>query len=86
MKLAAQSLFVLISLGTVLARAQIQYPNPFQHVVVIVQENRTPDNLFQGLLTRPGINPANYDIATSGVNSTGQVIPLTSVPLGNTTI
>ena len=25
----------------------------FQHVVVIVQENRTPDNLFQGLCTPP---------------------------------
>jgi len=31
-------------------RAQAQdftFPNPFQHVVVIFQENRTPDNLFQ---------------------------------------
>jgi phospholipase C len=32
------------------ASAQI---SNFQHVVVIVQENRTPDNLFQGLCTRP---------------------------------
>jgi phospholipase C len=39
------------------------------HVVVIFQENRTPDNLFHGL---PGA-----DIATSGVNSAGQTIPLT---------
>ena len=29
-----------------LAPAQI---TSFQHVIVIVQENRTPDNLFQGL-------------------------------------
>jgi phospholipase C len=42
---------------------------PIQHVVIIFQENRTPDNLFQGL---PGA-----DIATSGINSKGQVIPLT---------
>jgi phospholipase C len=40
-----------------------------QHVVVIFQENRTPDNLFHGL---PGA-----DIATSGTNSLGQTIPLT---------
>lgn len=44
-----------------------------QHVVVIVQENRTPDNLFHGL--------PNADIASSGVNSQGQTIPLSPVPL-----
>jgi phospholipase C len=46
-----------------------------QHVVVIFQENRTPDNLFHGL--------PNADIATSGVNSKGQTIPLVPVPLAN---
>jgi phospholipase C len=44
-----------------------------KHIVLIVQENRTPDNLFQGL---PGA-----DIATSGLTSTGQTVPLHSVPL-----
>ncbi|HEV2379597.1 MAG TPA: alkaline phosphatase family protein [Terriglobia bacterium] len=44
-----------------------------EHVVVIVQENRTPDNLFHGL--------PNADIANSGVNSSGQTIPLTPVVL-----
>ncbi len=48
-----------------------------QHVVIIVQENRTPDNLFHGL--------ARYlpaaDIADSGKNSKGQTITLTPVPL-----
>ena len=39
-----------------------------QHVVVIFQENRTPDNLFHGL--------SNADIANSGLNSKGQTIPL----------
>ena len=43
-------------------------PAAIQHVVVIFQENRTPDNLFHGL--------ANADIASSGVNSSGQTIPL----------
>ena len=46
-----------------------------KHVVVIVQENRTPDNLFHGL---PGA-----DIADSGLNSQGQTIPLEPAPLAN---
>ena len=80
MKLTSQRLLVLAWLGTTVAQAHP--PNPFKHVVVIVQENRTPDNLFQGLLTWPGINPAKYNIVTSGINSTGQTVPLTPVPLG----
>jgi phospholipase C len=36
--------------GSLAVYAQI--PN-FQHIVVIVQENRTPDNLFQGLCSAP---------------------------------
>ena len=44
-----------------------------QHVVVIFQENRTPDNLFHGL--------PNADIANSGMNSDGQTIPLAPVSL-----
>ena len=44
-----------------------------QHVVVIFQETRTPDNLFHGL---PGA-----DIANGGFNSKGKYIPLTRVSL-----
>ena len=40
----------LVWLGSMLAPAQI---TSFQHVVVIVQENRTPDNLFYGLCATP---------------------------------
>jgi phospholipase C len=43
------------------------------HVIIIVQENRSPDNLFQGL---PGA-----DIAASGLNSHGQVVPLRPIEL-----
>jgi phospholipase C len=46
-----------------------------QHVVIIFQENRTPDNLFHGL--------PNADIANSGVNSLGQTVPLTPISLAN---
>jgi phospholipase C len=45
----------------------------FQHVVIIFQENRTPDNLFHGL---PGA-----DIATTGLDSSGQTITLTPTSL-----
>jgi len=44
-----------------------------QHIVIVVQENRTPDNLFHGL--------PNADIANVGRGSLGQQIPLARVPL-----
>ena len=56
-----------VTLGVTPSAAKIK------HVVVIFQENRTPDNLFHGL---PGA-----DIANSGINSKGQVIPLEPEPL-----
>jgi hypothetical protein len=42
-------------------------------VVVIVQENRTPDNLFHGL--------PNADIANRGLDSKGETVPLVQVSL-----
>jgi phospholipase C len=52
----------------------------FQHIVVIFQENRTPDNLFQD----PVLISRGADIANSGLNSTGQTIPLSPIDLGTT--
>jgi len=49
----------------------------FQHIVIIFQENRTPDNLFHD----PILIQAGADIANSGKNSAGQSIPLTLSPL-----
>lgn len=48
-------------------------PRKIQHVVIIFQENRTPDNLFHGL--------PNADIANSGLNSKGEIVPLTPTSL-----
>jgi len=50
------------------ASAQI---TSFQHIILIVQENRTPDNLFQGLCTTPSAcsnrpGPGQYNIQTTG--------------------
>ncbi len=60
-----------------------------QHVVVIFQENRTPDNLFQGLCIAPYGSPAacgtgedQFDIAQQGTNSAGQTITLAPIDLG----
>jgi phospholipase C len=63
-----------------------------QHVVIIFQENRTPDNLFQGLCLPPNSasscstspTASQYDIASSGVNSSGQTIQLSPIDLGTT--
>src|ERR1017187_4531861 len=54
-------------------------PGKIQHVVIIFQENRTPDNLFQDpvLLQRP--DPP--DIAPSGTDSTGHTIQLRKASL-----
>jgi phospholipase C len=51
----------------------------FKHIIVIVQENRTPDNLFGSNVTfEPGV-----DLATSGINSLGDTVPLTADPLSD---
>jgi phospholipase C len=48
---------------------------PIKNVIVIVQENRSVDNLFQ---TLPGANTQNF-----GFDSHGDVIPLARRPLGS---
>jgi phospholipase C len=48
-------------------------PGQIQHVVIVVQENRSFDNLFQSY--------PNADTASSGLNSKGQTIPLAPIPL-----
>jgi len=53
--------------------------NLIKHVVVIVQENRTPDNLFQD----PALISEGADIASSGLNSNGQTIQLSPIDLGS---
>lgn len=58
-----------------------------QHVVIVFQENRTPDNLFQGLCTANGGVPGcgtsstQYDLAQRGKDSTGNTIQLKQVDL-----
>ncbi len=49
-----------------------------EHVVVIFQENRTPDNLFHD----PVLISRGADIASSGLNSLAQTIQLSPIDLG----
>jgi phospholipase C len=74
---------ILVSLngcgGTVGGSGQNPPPPPgkIQHVVVIVQENRSIDNLFQD----PNLIQAGAHIAQSGIDSHGNTIQLKKVPL-----
>jgi phospholipase C len=92
MKATARLIFLLSLWGATLAHAQI---SSFSHVIIIVQENRTPDNMFQGLCKPPfgssktcSTNPkgSQYDILTGNwldnTSPTGTTAP-TSIPLDN---
>jgi phospholipase C len=64
--------------AVLIAASSAAHASPaFKHVIIVFQENRTPDNLFGSNPTfEPGV-----DIATAGVNSMGQTIELTAIPL-----
>ena len=65
------------------ARAQVSNQDhnsiPIHHVIVIFQENRSVDNLFHD----EKLIAAGADIATQGLNSKGEIIPLAPVPLAS---
>jgi phospholipase C len=49
-----------------------------QHVIIIFQENRTPDNLFHDAV----LMAKGADIASTGMNSLGQLVTLSAGSLG----
>jgi phospholipase C len=76
--------------GLIAVTAQAQISS-FNHIVVIVQENRTPDNLFQGLCAPPygacAVPPtllAPYDIQTSNWTTLTGTIQPSPVALAST--
>ena len=73
-RLGTLSAALILALAPLAAWAN---PTKFTHIIIIVQENRTPDNLFHGL--RKYLPEA--DIADSGINSAGAKITLTSLPM-----
>ena len=72
---------LLVSLQGCGGRASMSPPPPgrIQHVVVVFQENRTPDNLFQDAK----LIAKGADIVQSGMNSLGQMIQLSQIDLAN---
>src|SRR5215471_3885729 len=86
------NILLVVLLGAILTPAQIR---KFEHIIVVVQENRTPDNLFQGLCrppfgfslrcsTTPG--PFQYDIKTRNwvdKNSPSGLTQPTAIDLAN---
>jgi phospholipase C len=66
-------------LSTNQVQPQSQQPTPIQHVVIIFQENRTTDNMFQD----PVLISRGADIAQTGLNSKGQAITLSSIELAS---
>jgi phospholipase C len=62
--------------GTLQASTQV-FVTPIKHVVIIFQENRTVDNLFHD----PVLMQRGADIANSGLNSKGTVVPLEPVSI-----
>jgi len=71
MSFTAGQATITASLGSVASSAGLGV-TAIQHVIVIFQENRTPDNLFQD----PNLIANGADIVSSGINSKGQTIPL----------
>jgi len=66
-------LLLTVCLGALAAHAQYPPDNPIKHVVVIVQENRSPDNLFQGLCAFGpgcGLGSNQYNISSIYVDAT----------------
>ncbi|MGB9031718.1 MAG: hypothetical protein WCC27_16475 [Acidobacteriaceae bacterium] len=77
MKSAAKSVFLSIALAAALAHAQT-LKTPIQHVIIVVQENRTPDDLFQD----PNLTNNGADIS----KFTDGAIPATRIRAIGTTL
>jgi phospholipase C len=100
MKLTAGSLMLLVLSGTLLSQSKPKsqiFPSQITHVVLIFQENRTPDNLFHFLTpacpipkgasglnacTPTPVTKSCYDISPCGLsNQSGTVVPVRLAPV-----
>jgi len=83
------AILVFLTLEPMLTQAQINGPNTkFQHVIIVIQENRTPDNLFgsDAFAAHPQLPGA--DLARGGECESippqpPYTVPLESINLGN---
>jgi phospholipase C len=75
----APVLACVVTIAALLSRAAHAESTPIKHIILVIQENRTPDNLFQGLnRVLPGA-----DIASYGYDKAGHQVTLGVVPLAN---
>jgi phospholipase C len=75
----ASLILLFIFMRTTAALAQTGFPAQIKNIVIIVQENRTPDNLFQGLSPKcpqssttcraTSITSSCYDISNCGLSN-----------------
>jgi phospholipase C len=96
MRLTTPTFAALALLGTLAAQNAPAVKIPIKHVLILFQENRTPDNFFQGLCAPPfGTSsscsatpgPGQYDIQTQNwlnKNATGGVTQPIAAPFGLT--
>ena len=90
MKTANKILLLLFALGATVAHAQTNLYPQVQHVIVVIQENRTPDNLFNedstlianGGHVQPNLanEPPNYGACYTSGNKKENYIPLQANP------
>jgi phospholipase C len=65
-------LLALACSAPALARAQVL---GFQHIVIVYQENRSPDNLFQGLCgPNRHLCPSPYNLQNFGTDNKGAIV------------
>jgi len=77
--MSLRSGLILVTAALLLSLHEAAAKITFTHIVIIVQENRSTDNLFGSNPTfEPGV-----DIATYGINSKGAHIHLTAEPLAS---
>lgn len=87
-KTAIAALFGVLLVPS-LVIGQTRVPS-FRHIILVIQENRTPDNLFQGLCLPPygdpkacGSGAGQFDVQSYGYDKTGNHVALAPTPLGN---
>ncbi len=73
-------------LAALSASAQISYPNPINHVIVVDQENRTTDNLLgsnspNNQYYLPGLNVSTTGLAYTFTKGKKMVFTVTAVPI-----
>jgi len=75
---------VVVGLSALIVPCVVHAQIPrFRHIVLIIQENRSPDNLFQGLCgTNGALCTSPYDVQNFGIDSLGNTVRLIQAPLG----